>query len=82
MSYKLPVETIQKIREEVLGGKSKYQVALELDVSFDGVYKNTKWDSWEGGYNRGNHSKSLQGSLRKTGYRDYIVAKIKFVSIR
>jgi len=42
MSYKLPVETIQRIREEVLGGKSKYQVALELDVSFDGVYKNTK----------------------------------------
>jgi hypothetical protein len=42
MSYKIPVETIQKIREEVLGGKSKYQVALELDVSFDGVYKNTK----------------------------------------
>ncbi len=42
MTYKLPVETIQKIREDVRGGKSKYQVALELDVSFDGVYKNTK----------------------------------------
>ena len=42
MPYKLPKETIQKIREEVLNGKSKYQVALELDVSYDAVYKNTK----------------------------------------
>jgi len=42
MPYKLPEETVQKIREEVLNGKSKYQVALELDVSYDAVYKNTK----------------------------------------
>ncbi len=42
MPYKLPKETIQKIREEVQSGKSKYQVALELDVSYDAVYKNTK----------------------------------------
>lgn len=42
MPYKLSKEIIQKIREQVIGGKSKYQVALELDVSYDAVYKNTK----------------------------------------
>ncbi|UCD13186.1 MAG: hypothetical protein JSW60_06400 [Thermoplasmatales archaeon] len=42
MPYKIPTEKVQKIREEVLKGKSKYQVALELDVSFDAVYKNTE----------------------------------------
>ena len=41
MAEPLPVEIIQKIREEVLGGKSKYQVAKELDIGRTTIYRYT-----------------------------------------
>jgi len=42
MSKKLSKETIYKIREEVLKGKSKYSIAKEMGLSPDTVYGNTK----------------------------------------
>ncbi len=41
MFYKLPKETIQKLREEVLKGKSKYKVAKEMGLSEFVVYSHT-----------------------------------------
>ncbi len=41
MSYKLTKETVQKIREEVLKGKSKYRVAKEMGLSEFVVYSHT-----------------------------------------
>ena len=35
------METIQKIREEVLKGKSKYQIAKEMGLNFGRVYYHT-----------------------------------------
>ena len=42
MTKPLQQETIQKIREEILKGKSKYQVAKEMKLSDSTVYKHTK----------------------------------------
>lgn len=42
MSRKIPKKKIEKIRSEVLTGKSKYQVAKEYDISDSTVYKYTK----------------------------------------
>lgn len=42
MSKRLPSETILKIRNEVLSGKSKYQVAKELGICDTVVYHHTK----------------------------------------
>ncbi len=42
MPRKIPDKIIQKIRREVLSGKSKYQVAKEYDISDSTVYKYTK----------------------------------------
>jgi hypothetical protein len=41
MSKPLPKETIQKIREEVLKGKSKYRVAKDMNLSEFIVYSHT-----------------------------------------
>jgi len=41
MTKPLPKETIQKIREEVLKGKSKYQVAKEMKLLESIVYRHT-----------------------------------------
>ena len=35
-------ETIKKIRQECLSGKSRYKIASELHLSATGVYKYTK----------------------------------------
>jgi hypothetical protein len=41
MSQPLPKETIQKVREEVLKGKSKYRVAKEMGLTEFSVYSHT-----------------------------------------
>lgn len=42
MTKSLSKETIQKIREEVLNGKSKHAVAKEMGISSETVYRHTK----------------------------------------
>lgn len=38
----IPKELIQQMREEVLKGKSKFQVSKEMNISDSTVYKYTK----------------------------------------
>ena len=42
MTRKLSDETIQKIREESIGGKSKYKIARECGISANTVYNCAK----------------------------------------
>ncbi len=42
MPRKTPKETIHKMRREVLNGKSKYRVAVDMNLEFSLVYRHTK----------------------------------------
>lgn len=42
MSKRTPKKIIQKIRREVRSGKSKYRVAMDMNLDFSFVYRHTK----------------------------------------
>ena len=70
MPRKLSKETIERIRREVLSGKSNYQIAKELGVSETAVRNHTKdiaRPRIEGPYIRGKQLELLR-QLRRDGY--------------